>query len=368
MAHVRKQMISFFLTTRCSLRCIYCYTYKSNNIKKEHRILDFNFAKRGINDFFRDNSSRHIRFYGIGEPTLEFALMQKIKNYAYALAGKALTVELQTNGFFSEEIAHWISKNVNIIWISCDGPSEVQNLQRPTANNKSTSRIVERNLRYFVKHKSMQVGVRVTLTPLTMSRQTEILNYFHNMGIKYICVLPAFTPIDDRSGDIFEWDPINFAKNFLIAHNEAKKLGVFYDTMSIVNFDEQTRHACRSCTPCPHLTTDGYVSCCDFAQLGPEYSPGPLQQLIYGKYVPEKDLIIYDEKKIFKIRSRCVENLKEKKCGDCKFIYNCAGGCLGQVVNETGDLLGKIDKNCVITKYLAERMELNKKLYPVFHS
>ena len=168
MAHIRKQMISFFLTTRCNLRCIYCYTYKSKNIKKEHQTLDFNFAKRGINDFFRDNVSRHIRFYGVGEPTLEFGLMKRIKNYAYKKAGDSLTVELQTNGFFSEKIARWIAKNVNIVWISCDGPPKVQDVQRPTAAKKPTSTIVEKNLKYFTKQKSMQVGVRVTLTPLMM--------------------------------------------------------------------------------------------------------------------------------------------------------------------------------------------------------
>lgn len=368
MAHIRKQMISFFLTTRCNLRCIYCYTYKSQDIKKEHQTLDFNFAKRGIDDFFRDNASRHIRFYGIGEPTLEFELMKKIKNYAYDKAGDSLTVELQTNGFFSKNIVKWISENVNIIWISCDGPPEVQDLQRPTASKKPTSKIVEKNLKYFAKHQSMQVGARVTITPLMMNRQIEIVKYFHDLGIKYVNVLPTFASIEDNSSDIFEWNPLDFAKNYLITHNKAKKLGVFYNTMFIANFDEQTRHACRACTPCPHLTTDGYVSCCDFAQLGPEYYPGPLQQLIYGKYIPEKDIITYNEKAIFKVRSRCVENLKEKTCRDCKYTYNCAGGCLGQVVNETGDLMGKIERNCVIVRYLAEHMELNKKLHPVLHS
>ena len=83
MAHVRKQMISFFLTTKCNLRCIYCYTYKNQDMKKEHQTLDFNFAKRGVDDFFRDNTSRHIRFYGIGEPTLELELIKKIRDYAY---------------------------------------------------------------------------------------------------------------------------------------------------------------------------------------------------------------------------------------------------------------------------------------------
>ena len=368
MAHIRKQMISFFLTTHCNLNCTYCYTPKIQGIKKEHQTLDLSFAKRGIDDYFRDSASRHIRFYGIGEPTLEFKLLKQIYNYAHGKAGDSLVVELQTNGFFAEEIARWIYKHVDILWVSCDGPPEVQDLQRPTANKGNTSGIVEKNLSYFATRDSMQVGVRVTLTSLTMKRQNEIVRYFNDLGIRYVNVLPAFAPVEGSSGVVFDWDPLEFAKDFLIAHNKAKELGTCYNTMCIVNFDEQTRYACRVCTPCPHLTTDGNVSCCDFAQLGPEYLPGPLQQLVYGEYNPENQTITYDENAVSEVRARCVENLKEGVCADCKYIYNCAGGCLGQVVNETGDLMGKCERNCTIVKYLGEHMELNKGLHPALHS
>lgn len=368
MAHVRKQQISFFLTTKCSLKCKYCYTLKNADIKKEHQTLNFKFAKRALNDFFRDYPSRQIRFYAAGEPTIEFELMKKIKDYAYELAGNELKVELQTNGCFSENVARWIAENVDILWISADGPPEVQDLQRPTIEGKPTSKLVEHNLRFFAKQKHMQTGVRITITPLTIHRQAELIRYFHNFGIKYINAHPTCIPVGGSSDPVFQWDPIDFAENFLKAHNESKKLGVFYNSLYIANFDEKTSHACRACIPYPHLTTDGYISCCDFAQFGPEYAHGPMQQLIYGKYIPEEDRIIYDEEKICKIRSRCAENLEKGPCKGCKFINHCAGGCLGQVVNETGDMMGIHERNCRITKYLAERMPLDKGLWPVLHS
>lgn len=109
-------------------------------------------------------------------------------------------------------------------------------------------------------------------------------------------------------------------------------------------------------------------SCCDFTQLGPEYIDGPLSQLIYGKYDKENDMIHYDENAMHKIRSRCAENLKKETCKDCKYVYNCAGGCMGQVVNETGDLMGRIEDNCKIVQYLGERIPRNKGLFPAFHS
>lgn len=368
MAHVRKQEISFFLTAKCTLRCKYCYTLKGINVKREHQALNFNFAKRALNDFFRDYPSRQIRFYGAGEPTVEFELMKEIKEYAHRLSGDSLRTELQTNGYFSEEVANWITKNIDVLWISADGPPEIQDFQRPTAKDSPSSRIVEQNLKFFAKQNHMQVGVRTTITPLMICKQMELVKYFGNIGIRYVNVHPACAPVSGSSDSIFQWDPIEFAERFLITHNEAKKLGIFYNSLYIVNFDEKTRHACRSCIPYPHITTDGYVSCCDFAQFGPEYADGPLQQLIYGKYILEEDKIIYDEEKIFKIRSRCAENLMKEICKDCKFIYHCAGGCIGQVVNETGDIMGIHKRNCMITKYLAERMVLNEGLWPVLHS
>jgi len=368
MAHIRKQQIAFFPTTRCNLRCRYCYTLKSNDVRKEHRVLSLDFSKRAIDDFFRDYPSREIRFYGPGEPTLEFELMKKITDYAREQAGDKLKTELQTNGFFSERVAKWVADNVDILWISADGPPEVQNFHRPTAGGGPTSEVVERNISFFAKQKDMQVGIRMTVSSVTIHRQVELIEYFHQFGVKAINAHPACAPVGDSSDEIFEWDPIDFAENYLIAHNRAKELGVFYNSLYIANFDEKTRHACRALVPYPHLTTDGYVSCCDFAQFGPEYDPGPLQQLIYGRYIPQKDRIVYDEEKICRIRSRCAENLEKGPCKGCKFVYNCAGGCVGQVVNETGDLMGIHERNCKITKYLAERMPLNKGLHPYLHS
>ena len=369
MAHVRKQAITFYLTSKCNLKCIYCYTYRNLDIKKEHMVLDFSFAKRALDDFFRDYPSRHLRFYGIGEPTLEFDLMKRIKNYAQQKTNDKLTIELQTNGIFSDEIMHWIAENVDIVWISCDGPQEIQNMQRPTCNGGYSSQIVEKNIKYLNNVKNIQLGVRSTLTAPVIRRQMDLLDYFSGLGVKYINVHPACNPVEDKeSRDLFEWDPIEFAENFLEAYNAAKKMGIFYNCLYTANFDEKTRYACRSCIPYPQLTTDGYVSCCDYGQFGPEYSPGSFQQLIYGKYFPEEDRIIYDEDKIRKIRSRCVENLIKGPCQGCECIHFCAGGCLGEVINETGEIMGLHEKNCIVTKYLAKRMVLGKELFPAIHS
>ena len=79
MPHCNKQMISFFMTTECNLRCTYCY---NQDVRKEKQSLSLEIAKAGIDEYFAKNTSRHIRFYGPGEPTEEFDTMCKIVEYA----------------------------------------------------------------------------------------------------------------------------------------------------------------------------------------------------------------------------------------------------------------------------------------------
>lgn len=125
-------MLSFFLTTKCNLCCRYCYNAKERNAIEEQTIpLDV--AKAAIDWYFENSDSRHIRFYGPGEPTQEFGKMREITKYAknHETEGKNVTVEIQTNGVFDENVRNWILQNANIVWMSFDGTKDIQNYNRP---------------------------------------------------------------------------------------------------------------------------------------------------------------------------------------------------------------------------------------------
>lgn len=198
MPHVKKEMISFFLTTKCNLRCIYCYNCqkrKSNPIQT----LDFDFAKAGIDYFFSNFKSRHIRFYGPGEPTQAFSLMTDIRDYAYSKAGKELSLEIQTNGAFSSKVRDWLSENANIIWVSFDGPPDIQNFNRPFPNGRPSAPVIEENVKYLTSHlkNTGTVGVRVTITDSNMHRQLEMIDYFASLGVRHIWCDPLFQEVMD---------------------------------------------------------------------------------------------------------------------------------------------------------------------------
>lgn len=370
MGHVRKQTISIYLNATCNLACRYCVLATQKNIvSNEDRIIDLEFAKRGIYDFFRDYAGRAVRYYGAGEPTLAFNQLRELTGYAESLTTDKVFFELQTNGFFDEEKAEWIKKNMDFVWISCDGMPEIQDKYRPTKKGDISSFVVVRNIMSLTGNDNSKIGCRATLPLEMIDRQIELIDYFISLGVRYICVERAFSSIDEKLFSAEQQSPRFFADKYYEAYLYAREKDIFYGHLNMANFDEKVRYNCRACFPYPHLTTDGYVSCCDIAPFGKEkYKENSQSELIYGKWNEESGLIEYDEEKISNIRSRNVDVLRESTCKSCEVLNYCAGGCLGQALLESGSILGKSSWNCAVTKYLFEKMPIEQGLYPVTHS
>ena len=361
MPHCNKQMISFFLTTKCNLRCVYCYNSKER-AEVEEKSLPLEIAKAGIDEYFAKNKSQHIRFYGPGEPTQEFELMKQITEYAKEKAGNAVTTELQTNGAFSPKVREWILDNLNIVWVSFDGTPDIQNAQRPMGDQLAPSApLIEENVKWLVANRgnrNLMVGARVTMTDLNVNRQIELVDYFNNLCIKYIWTDPIFpevkkSPVCEDTNR--EKTPINlevYVNNFIEAHRYAKTKGVFFGSFLTCNFDGEAKVHCRACTPVPHLTPDGYVSACDLVVCGE--TAYHMDCFIYGKWNEQDKKFIYDETKIKALRDRNIDNIKH--CKTCIVKLHCGGHCLGEVQNETGRLDGQKYETCKAIRTLYKEL------------
>lgn len=366
MPHIKKEMLSFFVTTSCNLACRYCYTNKSR-IEHREQFLDLDFAKAGIDDYFAHSTSRHIRFFGAGEPTTKFELLTEIYKYAFEKANGSLTAEIQTNGIFSKRVADWLLKNINIIWISSDGIPEMQDNYRITRNQQPTSKALARNIGYMIENSGRRsiIGIRSTITENSIHRQKEIVDYFHSLRIRYIWSDPLFPTVGEKM-DYSSFDFKLYANGFLEARNYADKLGVFYGSFLACNFDDSTDYHCRACLPEPHLTTDGYVSACDMAVFGEQTSSEKhMSPFIYGKWDKLKKKIIYFDDKIQTLRMRKADNMPG--CKGCSALRYCAGYCLGEVVNESGSIFGKKPQVCDAIRYLFEHMRDSVKKYEYLH-
>ena len=319
MPHCNKQMISFFLTTKCNLACVYCYNIEERK-KLEEKTLPLEIAKAGIDYFFANNKSRHIRFYGPGEPTCEFELMKAITEYAKS-KDSSVTVEIQTNGVFGIKVRDWIQENANIVWISFDGPPDIQNYNRPIAGKYPSSPTIEQNAKILIENtqiNKIKIGARITITDKNVNRQKEMVDYFLNLGIDYVWTNPLFPAVGEKPfcDDIakqatYTFDLDHYVDEYIDAYYYAKTRGMFYGSFFTCNFDGEANIHCRSCCPVPHLTPDGYVSACDMVVLGEKSYH--MDCFIYGKWDPEKNEFLFFEDKIKKLQERTSDNLQHCK-------------------------------------------------------
>lgn len=368
MPHCNKKMISFFLTTKCNLCCRYCYNAKERNSVQEQTI-PMEIAKAGVDWYFANNDSRHIRFYGPGEPTQEFEKMKQITEYAksHSNGGDNVTAEIQTNGVFTEDVRHWILDNINIVWLSFDGMKDIQNYNRPlnpkykeVFQGRTSGEVLENNARWLIKNKGdrdLMVGARVTITDKNINTQTEMVDYFYNLGIRYVWTNPLFYDVgqmpvckDDTKRNSYNFDMELYVDNYLRAYYYAKSKGMFWGSFLTINFDGESSYHCRCCTPlnAPHFTPDGYISACDMVVLGAE--PYHMEPFIVGKWNPKtKSFDLYKEK-IIKLNER--RSTQMKHCQNCPAQLHCGGYCLGETVNESGKLDGQNIVKCTAVRKL----------------
>lgn len=366
MPHCKKQMISFFLTTKCNLRCIYCYNADERE-KVVEKTLPFNIAAAGIDYYYATQMSRHIRFYGPGEPTCEPELMKAITEYAKEKDSHT-TVELQTNGAFSPQVREWILNNTDVVWVSFDGPPDIHNKNRPMHGGQPSSPVIEENVRWLIEHGGKTgptIGVRVTITDNNVERQIEMVDYFGSLGVQYIWTDPVFQSVGNRptcnGKSLIDLD--KYVEQFMEAHHYAEKQSVFYGSFLTCNFDGETKVHCRACTPAPHLTPDGYLSACDMVLLGDQANH--MECFIFGKWDKDTKCFILDEQKIHALQNRTVDTLPH--CNTCEAMLYCGGYCLGEVVNETGMLEGQKPYVCSAIRKLFHQLGVCKTPYRYLH-
>lgn len=383
MSHCNKKMLSFFLTIRCNLCCSYCYNAKERNAIEE-KTLPLEIAKAGIDWYFNQNDSRHIRFYGPGEPTQEFERLKEITAYAKAHPnrGEKVTIEIQTNGVFTEDVRNWALDNFNIMWMSFDGMKDIQSHNRPLNplfsslfNDRSSADVLEDNVKWLISNKgdrNLMVGARVTITDININRQTEMVDYFYDLGIRYVWTNPLFHSVgkvpvclDEKKKQAYHFNMDLYLDNYLKAYEYAKSKGVFWGSFLAINFDGESPYHCRCCTPlsAPHLTPDGYISACDMVVLGEK--PYHMSPFIVGKWDADTHEFWVDLEKVKVLENR--KSTEMAHCRNCPVKLHCGGCCLGETVNEFGRLDGQNVVKCRAIRKLYEKLgvcEPYKYLHP----
>ncbi|MHC4757541.1 MAG: radical SAM protein [Planctomycetota bacterium] len=190
----RRQLI-LNVTENCNFRCSYCTFNNKYGTWRDHskRNMTWKVAKTAIDEFLAcDIASsmsqktakepKVLSFYG-GEPLLNFPLIKKSVEYIHKEAKtEKIMLVITTNGYLlNGEIADFlISKNF-LITVSLDGPSDIHDRNRVTANGSGTWEIVVNNVKNLIKkyplyNKEFPIQLNAVLTP--SADALEIERYF----------------------------------------------------------------------------------------------------------------------------------------------------------------------------------------------
>ena len=328
------------LTANCNLRCKYCFAQGGDT--KE--TINFDFVKIAL-DYIseRNKKSVNIYFHGGGEPTLVIDLIKKIIKYAEKKIDK-LNFGTQINGVLPKTTLVYLIKNNFQLSVSIDGPPHIQDRQRPLKGGDKSSPFVEKTIKFLVKN-NYPFSVRSTISAFSVTKQKEIIRYFHKLGIKSV----HFEPIFEVGRSLKPKD--NFSKapslslyieNYLEAKKLADKLNIELISVFLPIYRRSCAH-CGASIPNIFLTPDGYISCCYEAYLG-RTAP---KELIYGRFDKKRRKLVFNQRRISYLQKRIVCNMES--CQDCFLKWNCAGGCHSKTIALTGDMF-KVNRERCNTK------------------
>jgi uncharacterized protein len=323
--------LAIFVTTKCNLRCAYCYARGGDSEKTINRdiwrpAMDHFFSTLS-SDFAGERSNRKIvnlAIHGGGEATVEFATLKDIVaefcERARA-AGLQPSVGMGTNGTYDDSVHRWIIENNISVNISLDGPRDIQNRLRPFRSGQPSYDIVVRNLQALVKT-NKRVSVRATVTNEALEFMEETVELAKQLGIATVHFEPVSLTGRCATTALARPDAEQFAEQFL----QCFLLGLKYDVVvkysGLRCFEHYHQRFCAACGQNFCVTPGGYVTTC-YEVL--DLKDPAASEFFIGKVDPVQGRVVLDQARIEQLKLRVAENMTA--CKGCFLRYHCAGDC-----------------------------------------
>jgi MoaA/NifB/PqqE/SkfB family radical SAM enzyme len=174
-------LVSWLLTNRCNYQCKYCSIWN-----KQTKELNFNQARYIINELSKCGT-KVISFSG-GEPLLREDI-GRIIDYC---SQKGIYTKLTTNGSLVAKKIDEI-KNVNVVKLSFDGPSEVHDLHRQPGSYRNVIDAAR-----LLKEYNINVIFNCVISKLNIGYLDYILRNAEQLNIKV-----TFQPLEYRDNKDF---------------------------------------------------------------------------------------------------------------------------------------------------------------------
>ena len=344
----------FHMTQDCNLQCQYCYLdagKKTDRLTPELAAQTFD----GLLPKNYEENEIEIEFHGGGEPTMAFDEMNRIVDIAVNKIEKPV-FRIQSNGVFSRNVADWLIEKKFQVSISMDGPEFIQNKQRPSHLGSSINNsfnVIESNIKYFIDQKVM-INVISVITDYSLPHLREIYDYFVGLGVRSM----QFNPLHRLGRAIInnesysnEVDLVTFADHFLSLQKQAIKEGIILvsDFFPVLYNYTPRDFQCNACRPGCNIHHNGDMVACTRTY---DLLPSSENPFVWGSI--KNGTIEIDEKKRIYLQNRLLKNMPE--CQECFLKYECAGDCLSELYQSTGDMYKVVKERCDVKRDYGKKL------------
>jgi radical SAM protein with 4Fe4S-binding SPASM domain len=320
------KIIMLTLCNRCNLDCTYCYEENKNC-----ESLSLLQAKKILDKELKDCKKARIDLFG-GEPFLEFYNIKEITNYALSNFPECdITLSISTNGtLVDENIQEWLKQHKDVLKcsLSIDGTKEMHNINR----NNSFDEI---DLHFF-KSTYPEQGIKMTISPLTLSKLSKGVIFLHNYGFKVYCNLA------------YGMDWTN-SSNLDLLNSELDKLIEFYlnnpdvKPCSMLNMSTELM---QNNVTIPKWCGVG-TNIIAYDTFGDDYPCQFFMPLSVGNKKAKA-------MKNFKFNEQIQLTHLPNKCASCDIVSICPT-CYGSNYMSSGNIYKKSDDYCLLTKTITKK-------------
>ena len=342
--------LTLYLGNQCNLRCTYCYASSSPEPSApldESAIRTT--AQQVLTNCERRNAPLHVVFHGGGEPTLYADLIEQVLDELERMAAERevpVFRYLATNGVLSASRARKLVRRFDIVGISCDGPARWQALQRPTRGGRGSTLAIERTAQ-IVRRAGTSLHVRVTVTPLTLHHQAEIVRYIcERLEPDEISLEPLYIGGRAGSADCFHADQ---AAAFVDRLSEARQVAATFGVplrTSGSRIGELHGPYCNVLRDVLQLVPGGVATTCFKTSSDRE---SDARGTTIGR--TQNDVMVLEPRRITLLRE--ILGAWPESCADCFNRFHCSHGCPDSCPIEPR--AGPSDFRCRVQMTLAQR-------------
>lgn len=324
---------------RCNLCCSYCYYLeKKAMFASGPQQMSEEIARAYIRQRLAASPGpiTHFEWHG-GEPTLlglDFFLRIRNIQEEYRPPGRRITNGLQTNGLLlDDDWARFLAGEGFSVGLSLDGPADLHNPFRTTADGQPTQSRVVKAFHLLKRHRVF-CNILCVLQAANAPEPDRVYNFFRDLGVTHLQFLPMVAgQTDARPSPAAEPEVIG---DFLCRIFD-RWLEDDVGRIVIQNIDEALRpvygvpHALcihrKTCGNVVVLEHDGSLYACDHF-VHPDYRIGNIQERSLTDLGSDPKLVRFGKDKLDSL---------PQACRDCEVLDACNGGCPKDRIDETAD-------------------------------